>query len=275
MTDVPELETLRRDLEREVVGRKVKTAEVLIAKPVGNAAGKARFLAATEGAKVNAVHRRVRHLRLVLDNGQALDIALGRGGRLQRANPKDEVHKRTAWVLTFSQGGQLRLCDLDADSVTAVLTAEELAAEGDPPGIDPVDQPMSWTAFGHHLLQHSGKLKTVLTNDDIIAGIGPLYADEILFDAGLRHDRDVHSLNAQELRRLYRAVVEILHDAVKYRGTSLDGTGFVDLAGAPGSYQDHLQVYGKAGELSPRSRQPIAKAKFGGVWTYYCEQSQV
>ena len=76
-------------------------------------------------------------------------------------------------------------------------------------------------------------------------------------------------------RELLRSVVTVLNDAVKYRGTTLEDGSYVDLFGKPGSYQEHLSVYQRAGELSPRSRRPIVRSKVGGRWTYYCEQSQV
>jgi formamidopyrimidine-DNA glycosylase len=138
-------------------------------------------------------------------------------------------------------------------------------------GLDPLEQPVSWTTFGQLLAQTDAKLKTLLMDDTFIVGIGEVYADEILFDAGLRFDRSSRSLSTQEIRRLYRSLVETLHDAVKYRGTSLSDDNYVDVFGEPGGYGEHLQVYGREGELSPRSRSPILRVKFGGRWTYYCE----
>jgi len=124
-------------------------------------------------------------------------------------------------------------------------------------------------------LSHDGKLKTLLCDNSVIVGLGDIYSDEILFEASLRYDRTGSSLNTQEVRRFFRSVVQVLNDAVKYRGTTIESSPFVDPAGNPGVFQDHLQVYGKHGELSPRSRQPLVRSKFAGRWTYYCEQSQV
>jgi formamidopyrimidine-DNA glycosylase len=73
------------------------------------------------------------------------------------------------------------------------------------------------------------------------------------------------------MRRLYRSLIEVLHDAVKHRGSSIGDHGFADLTGKPGEHQDHLQVYGRDGKLSPRSRTPIKKVKYDGHWTYYCD----
>ena len=90
-----------------------------------------------------------------------------------------------------------------------------------------------------------------------IAGIGNIYSDEILFEAGLRWDRMSDSLSQQEVRRLYRAIVETLQDAVKYRGSSLADEQYVDLFGQPGEYQHHHQVYDREGEACVRCRRPI------------------
>jgi len=121
------------------------------------------------------------------------------------------------------------------------------------------------------LMQRQTKLKTLITDDAFLVGIGDMYADEILFGAGLRFDRLSNTLSTQEVRRLYRALVETLHEAIKYRGTTLENGAYRDAFGEPGVYAEHLQVYGRAGDLSPRSRTPIQRVKFGGSWTYYCD----
>jgi formamidopyrimidine-DNA glycosylase len=134
---------------------------------------------------------------------------------------------------------------------------------------------MSWTKFGQMLMSHSMKLKSFLMDQKILAGIGNIYSDEILFNAGLRYDRMTDSLSTQEIRRLYRAVVETLHDAIKYGGSTLADEGYVNLHGDPGEYQEHHQVYARDKEACRRCRMPLTKAKFGGRSTYYCEQCQV
>ena len=95
-----------------------------------------------------------------------------------------------------------------------------------------------------------------------MAAIGPIYSDEILWEAGLRHDRISSELSSQEIRRLFRALVETLHEAVKHRGTTVDDHPFVDLYGKPGDYQDELKVYGREGEPCRRCRAPVAKVRF-------------
>jgi formamidopyrimidine-DNA glycosylase len=84
------------------------------------------------------------------------------------------------------------------------------------------------------------------------------------------YDRRANALSTQELRRLNRSITTILHDAIKYRGTTLGDRPFHDIEGKPGGYSEHIAVYGKEGQLSPRSRAPILKSKFKGHTVFYC-----
>jgi formamidopyrimidine-DNA glycosylase len=281
MPELPEVETIRRELDREVVGKRIKTVAVTGARVTRRHSNKKAFITALEGAKFTAVDRKGTLLVLKLDTEQLLVVDLGDAGQLLRSANKDAVDKGTNVVISFTQHGQLRFVDAGGTSGTGelfVTSAEtmdtdvpELAALG----IDPVEEPMSWQNFGHLLLRHPLKLRAFLLDSSIIAGIGPLYADEILFAAGLRHDRMSDSLSTQEMRRLYRSLVETLHDAIKYRGTTLDGNDYVDLNGKPGEYQEHLKVYELEKQACRRCRAPIVKAKVAGKATFFCEQCQV
>jgi formamidopyrimidine-DNA glycosylase len=106
-------------------------------------------------------------------------------------------------------------------------------------------------------------------------GLGGLYADEILYDAGLRPDREVSTVSTMEIRRLYRSLVEILHEATKHHGTSTDEHPFTDLQGKPGSFQDELQVWGRDGEPCRRCRGTVTKVRSGGKVTHWCPSCQV
>lgn len=277
MPELPELELLRRDLEREVVDKKVKTVEVpgtgLLVTPAKKA-----FTTALTGAKITSVDRRATLLVIGVDDTHLLVLHLGPKAKLVKVPAKEAVETGTGLVITLNQGGQLRLVDAKKGSSMELLAVDGMAEahpELDNAGFDAVDEPISWTTFGEQLLRRDGKLKSVLMDPSFLVGIGPLYSDEILFHAGLRFDRQSTSLSAQEIRRLYRAVVETVHEAVKYGGTSLGDDGWVQLSGEPGGYGEYLTVYKRDGEMSPRARGPIVKARFGSGYTYYCEQTQV
>jgi formamidopyrimidine-DNA glycosylase len=119
------------------------------------------------------------------------------------------------------------------------------------------------------------KLKPLLMDQSFIVGLGDVYTDEILYDAGLRPDREVSTLSTMEIRRLYRSLVEILHEATKHHGTSVDGHPFVDLNGKAGSFQEELQVWGRAGEACRRCRGTVGKSRSGGRTTFACPSCQV
>ena len=277
MPELPELELLRRDLEREIGDRKVKAVEVPVAGVVKHPTKKA-LIAAMAGAKLTGVTRRGTLILIGVEGTHQLVLTLGERSRVLRAQAKEPNATGTALVLTFTQGGQLRLVDPKKEAKVEYLANEEVD-ERHPElatlGLDPVDEPISWTSFGELLLRRDGRLKSVLMDPTFLVGIGPMYSDEILFHAGLRYDRVPAGLSAQEIRRLYRAVVETTHEAVKYGGTTLGPDGWVGPTGKPGEYQEYLTVYKRDGEMSPRARGPIVKTRFGSGYTYYCEQTQV
>ncbi len=274
MFELPEVETVRRDLERDIVGKKIKNAEAASMKVLRRYRTRKAFLSRLAGNKIVSVQRRGLRIAVGLDNETTLVVDLGSSGSLRRTANKDQVEPSTEVVVAFTQYGQLRLLDADGTSEIFVVDNDSIVDElpdlGNL-GLDPVSEPVTWTSFGRSLLQHRVRLKTLLTDSTFVVGIGDVYADEILFHAGLRHNRMSDSLTSQEIRRLHRALVETLHNAIKHRGTSVAGREFFDPLGKPGEYGSHLMVWGRHGELSARSRLPIKRVKFRGTWTYFCE----
>ena len=276
MLELPEIETLRREIDREVIGKRIKTVEV-----PGKAVTrqpKKQYISRLEGVKLTSGGRRGVLLVQKLDSGELLVIDLRAGGRLRKAATKDPIEKGTQVIITFTQGGQLRMLDAGTGIETWVTTPDDLLEEVPELshlGLDPLDEPISWTKFGHLLLERRAKIKTILTDPSAVAGIGAVYSDEILHGAGLRHDRISNELSSQEMRRLYRALVETLHEAAKHRGSTLSDGLYTDLAGKPGGFQDELKVYERDGQACKRCRSVVTKAKFAGKPVYFCPDCQV
>lgn len=277
MPELPEVETIKRDLDKEVVGRKIKTVEVTGARSIRRGTKK-EFITQLEGTKILGVGRKGKYLQMRLDSGELLVVHLRMSGQLLRAQPKDPKPKHTHVVITFQQGGQLRFVDPRTFGEMFVVHPDKLADEAPEltdMGFDPLDEPVSWIHFGRMLLSRKVQLKAFLMDQHVVAGIGNIYSDEILHAAGLRYDRMSDSLTTQEIRRLYRSLVEVVHDAVKYRGSSLADEQYVDLFGHTGSYQNEHQVYAREGEACRRCRGVVEKSKFAGRSTYYCPNCQV
>ncbi len=269
--ELPELEIIRRDLERDTAGRKVKSVEVKGLKSTPLHKTKKSLTSLIEGAKFVETTRVGMTLVTKLNNEHTLLMRPGNESVISRCPSRTEVAPNTQVIITFTQGGDLRFVDKDGSGEVAVVETEEahLFIERGR-GLDLLSEPVPWNVFGRFVLNSDQPLKLFLTDPDNFVGIGDLYSDEILFDAGLMYDRPCSKLSTQELRRLNRSITTILHDAIKYRGTTLENRPFVDIEGNPGGYAEHVAVYGKDGELSPRSRTPILKAKFKGHVVYYC-----
>ena len=272
---------MRRDLERDVVGRRIKTTEVKGTKNamrvIRRHAKRKDFTSRLDGRKIAKVERRGKYLLLHLDSGDVLVVHFGMSGQLQRGTGRVPLEPHTHVVLTFQQGGDLRFIDPRTFGELFMATADEVGKvkELQHIAIDPLDQVFTWPTFQYLLAQRGAKMKQLLMDQKFISGLGNIYSDEVLFHAGIRYDRLSDTLSSQEVRRLYRAIQEILQDAIKARGTTLDDEAYVDLFGKPGEYQDHHQVYGREGESCNRCRRPIHRARYSNRSTFYCDACQV
>jgi len=297
--ELPEVETVRASLARDLIGKKIKTVTVNNGRLVRRHASAKDFRALLEGRTIKSVERLGKNLVIELDNGDHLIVHLGMSGQLLRAKgPKDPKPKHTHIVFTFNQGPELRYVDprtfgelyvstpppegseveiskfarlsIGGDGLAIRRSVPELAHLG----IDPFEDQIGWDRFAAILRSRSTALKSVLTDQDIIAGIGNIYADEILFAANLRFDRESESLSTIEIRRLHRAISEILTEAIKHGGSTLSDEQFVDPDGKPGAYQQFHQVYDREGQPCYQCRQPIERETVRGRSTFYCPKCQ-
>jgi formamidopyrimidine-DNA glycosylase len=278
--ELPEVEVMRRDLEKDVGGRKVKEVEV---RPSRNAMriirrhGKRKeFAARLEGRKFTKAERKGKYVLLHLDSGEVLVVHFGMSGQFLRGTKRQALPQHTHVVITFQQGGDLRFVDPRTFGEMFVTPADELGKVKELAhiAIDPLEDTFTWPAFGELMARKAAKLKPLLMDQTFISGLGNIYSDEVLFAAGLRHDRMSDSLSSQEIRRLYRAIQEVVQDAIRYRGSTLDDEAYVDLFGRPGEFQSELKVYGRKGQPCRRCRTPIESVKIGGRWAYFCPQCQ-
>ena len=275
-----EVEVVRRDLEKEIVGRRIKDADV---RPGSNAMkvirrhGRRKELQELlAGAKVESIGRIGRWLVLHLDNEKSLVFDLDDAGLLLKTSASDGIATHTHLVLSFTIGGQLRFVDKLRSGEVFVAPTTELEEMKSEQGfqIDPLEQQVTWQHFSALLVDRDTPLKQLLTDTSFICGLGDVYSDEILFTSGLRHDRPSNKLSSSDVRRLYRALMEVLQDALRARGTTQDEEGFKDLQGIPGQYQLELKVFEREGEPCRRCRSAIVREESNGYVTYFCPQCQ-
>jgi formamidopyrimidine-DNA glycosylase len=305
--ELPEVEILRRDLEKDVVGRRIKSVDV---RPQRNAmrvirrhAKRKDFAERLEGKKITKVDRRGKFLLMHLEGGDVLVVHFGMSGQFARSTKRVAPTQHTHVVIEFTQGGDLRYVDprtfgqlfvtttedgetvkeLDHIGPDALSFGEVFVAEPSELseieefvhiGMDPLEDTMPWQFFREELSRRHAKLKALLMDQGFVSGLGNIYSDEVLFSAGLRYDHMSDELSSQEVRRLYRAMREVLQDAIRFRGTTLEDEAYVDLFGKPGEFQNELKVYGRKGLPCRRCRTPIESTKFQGRTTYYCPKCQ-
>jgi formamidopyrimidine-DNA glycosylase len=284
--ELPEVETMRRDLEKDVVGRRIKDVEVRPSpnalrvirrhnKP-GKRSVRKEFTSQLAGRKVTKVERKGKYVLMHLDGGGVLVVHFGMSGRFLRATKRQPQAPHTHVIITFQQGGDLRFVDPRTFGEMFVTSSDDLGKVKELAhiAIDPLEDTFTWQAFGEHMAQRASKLKPLLMDQKFISGLGNIYSDEVLFAAGLRHDRMSDSLSSQEVRRLYRAIQEVVQDAIRYRGTTLEDEAYLDLFGKPGEFARELKVYGRKGLPCRRCRTPIQSIALGGRRSFFCPQCQ-
>lgn len=299
MPELPEVETVRSVLARDVVGKKVKSVAITNGRVVRRHKSVKEFRDLVEGRTIKGVGRLGKWLVLTLDDGAKVGIHLGMSGQILRAkSAKDPKPKHTHVVVTFIQGTQIRYVDprtfgelfvstgpIDGQP-TEISRFARLAIGGDGMatrqavpelahlGVDFLEDQLGWDRFAAILRSRSTPIKAVLTDQDIIAGIGNIYADETLYNAGVRYDRPADSLSAIEIRRLHRAITEILADAIKHHGSTLADEQFIDPDGRPGEYQQYHQVYDREGQPCGQCRSLVRRVMVRQRATFYCEKCQ-
>jgi formamidopyrimidine-DNA glycosylase len=260
MPELPEVETIRHDLEREVAGKRIKTVTVTGSRSVRRHADVTALTTRLEGAKIDSVRRKGKYL-LISVGDDWLVVHLGMSGQLRKCAPKDVVAPHTHVTIAFTQGGQLRYVDPRTFGEIFVVAKDELESkvpEISELGFDPVEDVISWNAFGGMLMARKVKLKTLLVDQKFLAGLGNIYSDEVLWAAGLRYDRSSDSLTTQEVR-----------------GSTLSDAQYVDLYGKPGGFQAEHKVYARDGLACSRCRATIVRHKWSGRSTFLCEACQV
>jgi formamidopyrimidine-DNA glycosylase len=250
MPELPEVETVRRGLDRLVVGRQVTAVEVGRERTVRRTSRSA-VIAGLTGATFVAANRRGKYLLLPLDTGDEVMIHLRMSGQLLVAPGGSTRPAHTHVVAHLDDGNELWFVDprtfgevVVFDPTNAAVEVPDVASLGP----DPIVDGLALGTFRSILRARGRLLKPLLLDQRFIAGIGNIYADEILHAARLRPDRRSDALSPAAERRLHGAIGAVLSAAIAAGGSTLSDAQYVDLFGVGGTYQDAHAVYGRPGE---------------------------
>jgi formamidopyrimidine-DNA glycosylase len=268
LPELPEVETVRRDLASALVDARVARVTVTGARTVRRQSADA-FAAGLKGARLSTFERWGKYLLIGLDSGRVLVAHLRMSGQLLLAPTGDApVERHTHARVRFSDGRELRFVDPRTFGELFVTSPElpELAGLGtDALGID-------LDAFAKLLATRRARLKPLLLDQRAVAGIGNIYSDEILWAAGLCWYRRADRLRPVEVRRLHSAMTTVLTDAIEHRGSSLGDGQYVDLSGRPGGYQALHNVYGRT--VCPQCARPLQRTVVAQRSHYWCRTCQ-
>ena len=281
MPELPEVETVRRGLQQNFVGRKITKVEVGRERTVRRTSREALIDGLT-GVKVLSATRRGKYLICALDSGQKLMVHLRMSGRLIIAKPGASRPPHTHVVLHLAKTDSVEseLWFVDPRTFGEVVVFDPDKVKTQMPdlmnlGVDPLTDEFSPQILQGLFKNRRGNLKALLLNQHFVAGIGNIYADEILHLAKLRPDRLPGRLTTATLTRLHAAIVEVLNKAVMAGGSTLKDTQYVDLDGQTGSFQDEHRVYGRAGLQCLTCRKGrILMTVVAGRTTCYCSACQ-
>lgn len=282
MPELPEVETVRKGIASRAVGRRIERVEVGRERTVRRF-GRESLIAGLSGTVITAANRHGKYLLCPLDSGEQMMIHLRMSGRVLFAPVGSERPPHTHVVLRLAPMGDEQPCEfrfVDPRTFGEVLVFDPAHAAEQVPelarlGPDPLVDEFTPVVLAGRLRGKRGNLKATLLDQTVVAGIGNIYADEILHRAGLRWSRVPGSLRQSTIDRLHASIVEVLAEAVEAGGSTLDDTQYVDAFGEEGWFQTQHRVYGRAGEpCLTCGRSRISRTTVAGRTTCYCRVCQ-
>lgn len=275
MPELPEVETIRRELSRKIKGKKIMGAEVHLPKVLNVSAGK--FAEELEGAKIGAIERRAKLLTIRLAGKYNLLVHLKMTGQLVYAPARDKQRpdKYTPVVFRFDDGSRLFYNDMRQFGYIKLLgdRCVERELERHEFGPEPLGKGFTLEVFKELLGKNKRKkIKPLLMDPKFVVGIGNIYASEVCFAAKVHPERIAGDLEKREIKAIYSAIGKILKKAIEFKGTSSDN--YVTTSGKKGKYEEMLKVYGREGEKCLRCGGEVKRIKLGGRGTFFCPECQ-
>ncbi|UED86865.1 bifunctional DNA-formamidopyrimidine glycosylase/DNA-(apurinic or apyrimidinic site) lyase [Streptomyces profundus] len=278
MPELPEVEVVRRGLERWIGGRTIAGAEVLHPRAIRrHLAGPVDFADRLRGLPFAAPRRRGKYLWLPLGDDAALLAHLGMSGQLlvQPGRAPDEKHLRVRITFTDAAAGELRFVD---QRTFGGLSLHPLLGEGLPDVIahiarDPLDPLFDEDAFHQALRRKRTTIKRALLDQSLISGVGNIYADEALWRTRLHYERPTATLTRPVTTELLTRVREVMTAALAVGGTSFDSL-YVNVNGESGYFDRSLDVYGREDEPCRRCATPVRRRPWMNRSSYFCPKCQ-
>jgi len=277
MPELPEVETVKRDLQKKIKGKKIKDVVVNIDKILKEPSLK-EFIAKTDSRVIKEINRRGKYIIINLDSGEKLIIHLGMTGLLiypfDQKSIEKVIPKHNHLIFTFTDNTQLVFNDVRKfGKVYLVCNINEV--EGITKlGIEPLDEKFTQEVFIRMVRKKKNKVKSLLMKQEFITGLGNIYVNEVLHRANIHPLRVASSLSNEEMGKLFQEIKSVLSEAVESRGSTVADEAYRDTDGEKGKFAERLQVYARGGENCFKCGSSIEVIKIEGRSSFFCPQCQ-
>lgn len=284
MPELPEVETIRRDLEKKIIDKKI--VDIFVSSKARVFPSKNMFITKLKGNKIKKTDRIGKLLIFGLTDESYLLIHLKMtgqliyqcgekiigGGHSDKEIPQILPDKSTRIVLDFSSGEKLFFNDQRRFGYMKIVDKKTLEKEKNKYGIEPLRSNFTLENFQKVLESKKTSIKAILLNQKLIAGIGNIYADESCFWAGVRPDKKADKLTKTEIKKLYQSLEKVIAKSIQERGTTFNH--YRDSDGKKGNFVRFLKVYGRGGEKCVNCNSVLKKNKVAGRGTVFCLKCQ-
>ncbi|MCF7795056.1 bifunctional DNA-formamidopyrimidine glycosylase/DNA-(apurinic or apyrimidinic site) lyase [Patescibacteria group bacterium] len=290
MPELPEVETIRADLKLEVLNKKIEKIKILDEKVIGKD-NKEKYYKLKD-LKIIEIERQGKLLAFVLSNNKYLLIHLKMTGQLVFKNNKDIIagghpfsdkdkksaigyilpNKHTRFIIYFSSNKVLFFNDVRRFGYVSLVNKEQWLKIKNLYGPEPLKKDFILVKLQNIFAGRKAPIKAILLNQKLISGLGNIYVDESLFLAKIDPRREAKSLKKEEIEELFKVILKIIKEAIKYRGTTF--SDYVDSKGKAGNFSNRLKVFGRQGQKCFKCNNIIKKIKVAGRGTHVCENCQ-
>lgn len=273
MPELPEVESVKNGLKSLIIGKSIASVDVLWANIIKDPPVK-EFCQKLEGETFQGVERRGKFLLFVLDNFTLISH-LRMEGKFRLETSEEPKTKHTHVIFKLDTEEELRYLDVRKFGRMSLVTHSDVWNHPSLShlGPEPFEQNLLIADLEENLKKTSRSIKAVLLDQRIVAGIGNIYADEILFSAKIHPGRKAADLTREDVNRLHRSILQVMSEAVHSGGTTI--RTYANAFGLEGSYQNKLKVYGRTKEACSNCGHLIEKIKIAQRGTHYCPHCQV
>lgn len=275
MPELPEVETVRRDLEARIIGRRIAACTISPDVPrLVQLVTPVEFCRQLTGRTVAGLRRRGKYLIVDLDDDRAWVIHRRMSGNILYRTPSDPPDDYTRAVFDLDDGHQLRWTDLR--KFGTMWLVEDATMVMETLGPEPLDAEFTPGALRARAGKRSAPIKSVILDQTVLAGMGNLYTDEALHYAKIHPLRPANRLRPGDWRRLHAGIIDALRMGIAARGSSLGSTlrDHINVDGAPGQNQETVRAYGREGEPCYECGTLMRRLKIGGRSSVFCPKCQ-